>query len=99
MVGPGGAAGGPGSLYADEVVRQTGGQGVDVVLELVAGSTLDESLRCLAERGRLVLVGLLGGLRAELDQGLVLRRRLTLRGTVLRSRPLEEKILAAGLLI
>lgn len=84
--------------FAAEVRRATGGEGVDVVLELVGGAYVPESLASLAERGRLVLVGLLAGARADVDLGVVLRRRLHVFGTVLRSRPLEEKILAARLL-
>lgn len=66
----------------------------DVILELVGGAYLAEDLACIASRGRLVLVGLMAGARAELDLGLVLRKRVSLIGTVLRSRPLEEKIAA-----
>jgi len=65
-----------------------------VVLELVGGAYLDEDLRCVQPRGRIVLVGLMAGARTELDLGLVLRKRVRLTGTVLRSRPLEEKIAA-----
>jgi NADPH:quinone reductase len=81
--------------FAAAVREATGGGGVDLVLELVGGGYLAEDLACVAPRGRIVLVGLLAGARAELDLGAILSRRLELRGTVLRSRPLEEKILAA----
>ncbi len=74
-----------------EAVRRHVPQGVDLVLELVGGDYLPESVRALSERGRLVLVGLLGGARATLPLGEVLSRRIELRGTVLRSRPPEEK--------
>jgi NADPH:quinone reductase len=84
--------------FADQVRAATGGAGVDVALDLVGGAYLPETLAALAERGRAVLVGLMAGARAEIDLGLVLRRRLRLFGTVLRSRPLEEKILAAQVL-
>jgi len=67
---------------------------VAVVLELVGGGYLAEDLRCVQTLGRIVLVGLLAGARAELDLGLVLRKRVRVLGTVLRSRPLEEKIFA-----
>jgi NADPH:quinone reductase len=70
----------------------------DVILELVGGPYLAEDLQCAALRGRIVLVGLLAGARAELDLGLVLRRRLRIMGTVLRARPLEEKIAAVQIL-
>lgn len=84
--------------FADEVRRLTGGRGVDVVLDLVGGDYVPESLKACAPRARLVLVGLTGGRQAALDLGLVLARRLEIVGTVLRSRPLEEKIEAAHLL-
>jgi NADPH:quinone reductase len=66
--------------------------GVDVVLELVGGPYLVEDLACVAARGRIVVVGLMAGTRAELDLALILRKRLHITGTVLRARPLEEKI-------
>lgn len=84
--------------FADRVRAATAGRGVDVVLELVGGAYVPESLASLADRGRLVLVGLTAGARADVDLGTVLRRRLRIFGTVLRSRPLEEKILAAQVL-
>ena len=68
---------------------------VDVVIDLVGGAWLDAGLRALAPRGRCVLVGLLAGATATLPLGLLLSRRLRLEGTVLRSRPLEEKIALA----
>lgn len=79
------------ALFADAVVKATGG-GANVVLELVGGAYVPEDVRALAVRGRIVVVGLVGGRSAELDLGLVLRKRAHLLGTVLRSRPLEEKI-------
>jgi putative PIG3 family NAD(P)H quinone oxidoreductase len=81
--------------FAAKVRELTEGRGADVVLELVGGKYVPESLNALAEKGRLVLVGLLAGTRADVDLGLVLRRRLRMFGTMLRARPLEEKILAA----
>jgi NADPH2:quinone reductase len=64
----------------------------DLILELVGGANLAEDLSCIAPRGRIALVGLLAGARAELDLGLMLKKRVTIIGTVLRSRPLEEKL-------
>jgi NADPH:quinone reductase len=81
--------------WEPRVMNATGGAGVDAVLELVGGDYLPRSLRLLAPRGRLVLVGTMAGSRAEIDLGLVLRRRLRIVGTALRSRPLEEKIALA----
>ena len=83
--------------FADEV-RALAPAGADVVLELVGGSYVAESVQAMAERGRLVLVGLLAGATTELNLGLVLRRRLRIMGTVLRARPLEEKIVAGRVL-
>ena len=80
--------------FAPDVLRATAGRGVDVVLELVGGDYVAEDLACLAEKGRIVLVGLMAGHRAELDLGQLLRKRAQVVGTVLRSRPLEEKIAA-----
>ncbi len=78
--------------FADAVREATGGRGVDLVLDLVGGEYLPESLRSLAPRGRVMLVGLVAGRKVEIDLGEILSRRLHLTGTVLRSRPLEEKI-------
>ena len=65
-----------------------------VVLELVGGGYLDEDLRCVRMQGRIVLVGLMAGAKSELSLDLVLRRRVQITGTVLRARPLEQKIAA-----
>jgi putative PIG3 family NAD(P)H quinone oxidoreductase len=86
-----GAVVGDAGEFSPHVLRMVSG-GVDVVLELVGGRYVAEDLRCMAPRGRLVLVGLLAGAQVDLDLGAVLRKRLELRGTVLRARPLEERI-------
>ena len=75
-----------------QAVRQT--RPADVILELVGGAYLAEDLLCAAPRARIVLIGLMAGARAELDLGLILRQRLQIVGTVLRARPLEQKIAA-----
>ena len=80
--------------FADAVKAATGGRGADVVLELVGGNYVAEDLACLAPKGRIVLVGLLAGASASLDLRALLSRRATIRGTVLRARPLEEKLAA-----
>lgn len=87
-----------GGRFAPEVLRATGGAGADVVIDLVGGAYVGENLRACAARGRVVLVGLTAGARTELDLRELLRKRVELVGTVLRSRPLEEKIEAARLL-
>ncbi len=84
--------------FAKQVLDATGGRGVDVVIDLVGGDYTRESVAACASQGRIVLVGLTGGASAEIPLGELLRKRLTLVGTVLRSRPLEEKIEAARLL-
>ena len=65
-----------------------------VVLELVGGPYVNEDLRCLALQGQIVLVGLMAGVRAELELNRMLERRARITGTVLRARPLEQKIAA-----
>ena len=81
--------------FADAISAFAGPNAVDLVLELVGGEYLAEDIKCLRIRGRIILVGLMAGRRADVDLGAVLGKRLTITGTVLRSRPLEEKILAA----
>jgi putative PIG3 family NAD(P)H quinone oxidoreductase len=81
-----------GGRFADAVNDATGRRGADVVLELVGGAYVAEDLACAAARARIVVVGLVAGTRCELDLATVLRKRLTLVGTVLRSRTLDEKI-------
>lgn len=84
-----------GGRFAAAVQAKTAGRGADVILELVGGGYLAEDVLAAAPLGRILLVGLMAGARADTDLALVMRKRLTLRGTMLRSRPLEEKILAA----
>jgi len=77
-------------LFAAEVLEKTG-SGAHVALELVGGDYLPQTLAAMAPRGRLMVVGTLAGAKAGLDLSVLMRRRLTLTGTVLRTRPLEEK--------
>ncbi|MDD6793301.1 MAG: NAD(P)H-quinone oxidoreductase [Thermobifida fusca] len=77
--------------FAARVREETGGRGVDVVLDIMGGSYLEANLRSLAVGGRLVVIGLMGGRRAELDLGRMLIKRLSVHAATLRSRPLEEK--------
>ena len=74
------------------VAGWTDGRGVNVVIDLVGGDYTPESLGAMAPKGRLMLIGSLAGTEATLDLRLILGKRLTIRGTVLRSRPLEERI-------
>ena len=84
------ADGAPG--FAEAVLAATGGHGADVVLDLVGGAYVGESVRAMASGGRLVLIGLLAGRSTTLDLARVLTRRLQITGTVLRSRSLPERI-------
>jgi len=82
--------------YRDEdfvaVVKElTGKKGVDVILDMVAGDYVAREVDCLADDGRLVIIALLGGAKANLDMGQVLRRRLTITGSTLRPRPVAFK--------
>jgi putative PIG3 family NAD(P)H quinone oxidoreductase len=69
----------------------TDGHGVEVVLDCIGGAYLDRHLDVLAANGRLVVIGLQGGARAEIDLSRLMRKRLTLTGSTLRARSVEEK--------
>ena len=83
-----------GPIFA-EAVKAATGRGADVVLDLAGGEYLPETIEAAAPRARILLVGLLAGPTAEVPLGRVLQKRLQIRGTALRSRPLEEKIAVA----
>lgn len=80
-----------GASFASKIAQ------ADVILELVGGKYLDEDLRCIKTLGRIVLIGLMAGTKSELDLSAILRKRVSVIGTVLRARPLEEKIAAMRL--
>lgn len=75
---------------AASVLRITG-RGADAAVDLVGGAMFADTLDAMAHRGRVVLVGLTAGRRADVDLGVVLRQRLRIEGTVLRSRTRDEK--------
>jgi NADPH2:quinone reductase len=77
--------------FAAVVKELTGGKGVDVILDMVAGGYLPREIDCLADDGRIALIALLGGAKAEIDLGQVLRRRLHISGSTLRPRPVAFK--------
>jgi len=77
--------------FEDRVMRFTGGHGVDVVLDWIGGPYLEKHLRLLKDKGRLVMMGLMGGSRSEIPLDLVLTKRLRIIGSVLRSRSDEER--------
>lgn len=84
--------------FVDEVKRITAGRGVDVILDMVAGAYVARELKCLADDGRLVFIGVQGGIDAQIDAGAVLRRRLTLTGSTLRPRSIAFKTAIAAAL-
>ena len=79
------------SDFAEEAKKLTGGLGVNVILDMVAGSYVAREIDCLAEDGRLVIIAVQGGVKSEINAGLVLRRRLTVTGSTLRARPVAFK--------
>jgi NADPH2:quinone reductase len=85
------------SVFAAEIERQTNGAGVNVILDLVGASYLAANLAALSAKGRMVLVGTMGGASAPLNYGAVMRKRLQIMGTALRSRSTEEKATATRL--
>ncbi|NOU03856.1 MAG: NAD(P)H-quinone oxidoreductase [Novosphingobium sp.] len=81
--------------FVAEVARITGGRGVELVLDMVAGDYVPRNLACLADDGRHVTIAVQGGLRAELNMAEIMRRRLTLTGSTLRPRSNTFKALLA----
>jgi NADPH:quinone reductase len=77
--------------FAAAVARETGGHGADVVLELVGAPHFPGNLEALAVRGRLIVVGVAAGHEVQLSLLRMMQKRATLKGTVLRARPIEEK--------
>ena len=77
--------------WVETVKRATGGRGVDVVLDSIGGSYLERNLACLAQDGALVVIGLMGGARAEIPLGTLLMRRLRVIGSTLRTRSVADK--------
>ncbi len=81
--------------WAAQVEAAVGAERVHALVDLVGGNYLEGNLRVLALRGRIVVVGLTAGATAPFNMGVLLRKRLTIVGTTLRARPLEEKIALA----
>jgi putative PIG3 family NAD(P)H quinone oxidoreductase len=86
-----GAGAESGASWPDRVLELTDGRGAELILDLVGGPYLEGNQRVLASRGRHVVVGVPGGARAEIDLRALMGRRGSIRGTVLRARPIEEK--------
>jgi NADPH:quinone reductase-like Zn-dependent oxidoreductase len=81
--------------WPDRVMEASGGKGVDLILDLVGGAYLEGNLRVMADEGRQIVVGVPSGPKAEIDLRLLMGKRALIKGTVLRARPLEEKITLA----
>ena len=85
--------------FAVEVKRITNGAGVNVFLDMVAGSYIAKEVECMAEDGRLVIIAVQGGVKSEFNAGMVLRKRLTITGSTLRPRPIAFKAAIAQALL
>ena len=81
--------------FVQAVATATGGRGVDVILDVIGGDYLDRNVASIALKGRIVQVGVMGGGKVEFNLGALMPKRASLTGTVLRARPLEEKIALA----
>ena len=81
--------------FVHAAASATGGRGVDVVLDVIGGGYLDRNVAALALKGRIVQVGVMGGGKVEFNLAALMPKRASLTGTVLRARPLEEKIALA----
>jgi putative PIG3 family NAD(P)H quinone oxidoreductase len=77
--------------FVDVAREATGGRGVDVILDIIGAAYLGRNVSALAADGRLVVIGLQGGAKAELDLGLLLRTRAAVHATTLRGRPAGQK--------
>jgi NADPH2:quinone reductase len=77
--------------FSVEAKRLSEGKGVNVILDMVAGSYVAREVECLAEDGRLVIIAVQGGVKAEFNAGMVLRKRLSITGSTLRPRPIAFK--------
>jgi NADPH:quinone reductase-like Zn-dependent oxidoreductase len=80
--------------FVEATTTATDGRGVDVLLDFIGAKYLERNVKALATCGRMVVIGMLGGVAAELNIAMLLAKRAEIRGTVLRPRPLEEKIRA-----
>ena len=77
--------------FVEEVRRVTDGRGADVILDIMGAAYLPRNVAALATGGRLVVIGMQGGRKGELDLGMLLAKRGSVHATALRSRPLDEK--------
>jgi len=77
--------------FVERVKALTAGRGVDVILDIVGGPYIGKNLACLARDGRLVMIGFMGGTETSFDARLIILKRLTITGSTLRIRTVEEK--------
>ncbi len=84
--------------FVEAVKNSTAGKGVNVILDMVGGDYVPRELKALADDGRIVFIAYLGGSKATVDLGEILRRRLTLTGSALRARPVGVKAQIANAL-
>ncbi|MET9900108.1 NAD(P)H-quinone oxidoreductase [Streptomyces sp. NPDC006446] len=77
--------------FVEEIERATGGAGADVILDNMGAKYLDRNVRALAVNGRLAIIGMQGGIKAELNIATLLNKRAAVSATSLRARPLSEK--------
>ncbi|MCT1607112.1 NAD(P)H-quinone oxidoreductase [Nesterenkonia massiliensis] len=77
--------------FAERIAEETSGSGVDVILDIIGAPYLEPNLKSLANNGHLVIIGTMGGMRTELNLGLMLSKRASVTATTLRARPLHEK--------
>jgi putative PIG3 family NAD(P)H quinone oxidoreductase len=78
--------------FVEETKKATGGRGVSVVLDVIGGDYVERNVACLATQGRIIQVGTMAGKATPFNVGILLPKRATITGTVLRPRPLEEKV-------
>jgi NADPH:quinone reductase-like Zn-dependent oxidoreductase len=78
--------------WPERVMEASGGEGVDVILDLVGGAYLEGNLKVMADAARQIVVGVPSGSKGQIDLRHLMGKRALIKGTVLRARPLEEKI-------
>ena len=78
--------------FVERIAALTDSKGVDVILDCIGGSYLEANIASLGPQGRLVIIGLMGGTKADINLGLLVSRRLRMIGSVLRTRSLAEKV-------
>jgi NADPH:quinone reductase len=83
----------PDQDFAAEVNRLTNGEGVHVVIDFIGAPSLEQNLQALAPWGRIVFLSTMGGAQANVNLGMLMHKRISMRGVTLRTRTLEEKLL------